>query len=63
MHGILTTREAADYVRLSKPTLERFRVSGDGPVFVKMGSAVRYRVCDLNAWLETRLATSTSQAA
>lgn len=58
---ILNTREAADYVRLGKPTLERFRISGAGPVFVKLGGAVRYRKLDLDAWLESRRVRSTSQ--
>lgn len=57
---ILNTREAATYVRLGKPTLERFRVSGDGPLFLKLGSAVRYRKCDLDEWLERRRVRSTS---
>lgn len=60
---ILTTKEAAAYVRLGKPTLERFRVSGDGPQYCKLGGAVRYRRIDLDAWLERRLTSSTSEAA
>ncbi len=59
--NILTTQEAARYVRLSKPTLERFRISGDGPRFAKLGGAVRYRRDDLDAWLASRLIQSTSQ--
>lgn len=60
---ILTTIEAAAYVRLGKPTLERFRISGDGPKYCKLGGAVRYRKADLDAWLESRLTGSTSEAA
>jgi len=58
---ILNTREAAHYVRLGKPTLEKFRISGDGPRYVKLGGAVRYRRCDLEAWLAERLVRSTSE--
>ena len=61
MENILTTVEAADYVRLKKPTLERFRVTGGGPKFCKLGGAVRYRRPDLDAWLETRVIHSTSE--
>lgn len=57
---ILNTKEAASYVRLGKPTLERFRVSGSGPVYVKLGGAVRYRKADLDQWVESRLVRSTS---
>ena len=60
---ILTTTEAADYCRLGKPTLERFRLTGNGPVYLKIGGAVRYRRADLDAWLETRLTRSTSEPA
>ena len=60
---ILTTIEAATYVRLGTPTLERFRISGDGPKYCKLGGAVRYRKADLDAWLESRLTGSTSEAA
>jgi excisionase family DNA binding protein len=58
---IFTTSEAADYVRLKKPTLERFRLTGEGPGFCKLGGAVRYRRPDLDAWLETRVIRSTSE--
>ncbi len=59
-HDVLTTAEAAYYVRLGKPTLERFRVTGEGPRYCKLGGAVRYRRSDLDAWLEGRLLASTS---
>lgn len=60
---ILNTREAAAYCRLGKPTLERFRVTGGGPRYCKIGSAVRYRRADLDSWLESRLIRSTSEEA
>lgn len=59
---VLKTPEAAQYVRLSKPTLERLRLHGDGPRYAKLGGAVRYRKADLDAWLESRLIRSTSEA-
>ena len=62
-YEILDTFEAAAYIRLSKPTLERLRLNGDGPCYAKMGKAVRYRRTDLDAWLASRLIRSTSEAA
>lgn len=59
---VLTTAEAARYVRLSKPTLERFRLTGEGPLYAKLGGAVRYRRTELDQWLESRLLASTSAA-
>lgn len=59
--SILNTREAAGYVQLSKPTLERFRHKGSGPAYCKLGGAVRYRKTDLDAWLVSVLVKSTDE--
>ncbi|GMM62379.1 helix-turn-helix transcriptional regulator [Novosphingobium pituita] len=59
--NVLTTEEAAKLLKLSQPTMNRFRVKGDGPVYVKLGGAVRYRQCDLETWLESRTTRSTSE--
>ena len=61
MSEVLNTREAAAFLRLGKPTLERFRLTGAGPRYCKLGGAVRYRRADLEAWLESRLTQSTSE--
>lgn len=60
---VFDTREAAAYVRLGKNTLERFRLTGEGPAFLKLGGSVRYRQPDLDAWMESRLTKSTSEIA
>lgn len=57
---ILNTHEAALYVRLSKATMERFRVLGEGAHYIKLGGAVRYRKSDLDTWLESHRVRSTS---
>lgn len=57
---VMNTIEAARYVRLGKPTLDRFRLTGEGPRFAKLGGAVRYRRADLDDWIESRLVASTS---
>ena len=56
----LNTREAAEHLGLSTRTLDRYRVSGDGPMFLKFGGRVRYLVEDLDAWVRTRRRRSTS---
>lgn len=60
---ILDTRGAASYVKLAAVTLERFRLTGDGPPFCKLGKSVRYRKADLDEWLASRLIRSTSEGA
>jgi len=57
----MNTREAASYLRLGKPTIERFRMTGEGPAYLKLGGAVRYRRCDLDDWLESCLIQSTAK--
>lgn len=65
MREVFDTPEAAEYLHLSPPTLERFRHVGDGPAFCKLTSgrrgAVRYRRCDLDVWLAARVVRSTSE--
>ncbi|MDD9997119.1 MAG: helix-turn-helix domain-containing protein [Rhodospirillaceae bacterium] len=58
--ALLTTRQAAARLGLSPRTLERYRVTGGGPEFVKMGHAVRYRIAKLSEWLERCARRSTS---
>jgi excisionase family DNA binding protein len=61
MVRLLTQREAASALRLSERTLERLRLQGGGPLFVKAGRAVRYRETDLEAWISARVVSNTSQ--
>lgn len=49
---LLTTKEAAQYLRLGKPTLERFRTTRVGPPYIKLGGAVRYLKTDLDRWVD-----------
>jgi excisionase family DNA binding protein len=55
----LDTTEAARYLGLQPTTLEAWRCRGEGPSFVKLGRAVRYRQADLDAWIESRVRQNT----
>ena len=57
---LLTTIQAAAYVHLNRRTLERYRVTGEGPKYLKLGRLVFYRKSDLDAWLDARVRRSTS---
>lgn len=48
---LLTSREAADFLRHNERTLIRWRVLRTGPAFVRCGRKVLYRRCDLESWL------------
>lgn len=53
---------AAHHIGLSVSTLNKLRVFGGGPVFLKLGRRVAYDVADLDAWLATKRRRSTSDA-
>jgi excisionase family DNA binding protein len=63
-HSLFNTKEAADYLGVSKAFLERDRWAGARVPFIKIGSrAVRYRLSDLNDYIEKQVRISTSQVA
>ena len=60
----LSTKEAAQYLRLSKRTLERYRLEGCGPLFHVIGRRrVYYALADLTLWTEQQRAQSTAEVA
>ncbi|MDB5470140.1 MAG: hypothetical protein JWR84_1700 [Caulobacter sp.] len=58
----LSVEAAAAYVGLSASTLNKLRVFGGGPAFLKLGRRVVYDVRDLDQWLSDRRRQSTSEA-
>lgn len=59
---LLTTKQAAEYLGVSAAFLERDRWAGDSIPFIKLGSrAVRYRMEDLESYIEEKIRTSTSE--
>ncbi len=63
MERLLDQIEAARLLRLSPRTLERHRVAGTGPQFIKLGRLVKYAERDLAEWVERGKCTSTSETA
>jgi predicted DNA-binding transcriptional regulator AlpA len=58
---IYKPREAAAFLRLSPRTLDRLRVEGGGPRFLRLRRSIRYRQADLDHWLSLRCVNSTSE--
>ncbi|MEM6585577.1 MAG: helix-turn-helix domain-containing protein [Pseudomonadota bacterium] len=48
----LNVEEAADYLGLTRSTLDHYRWAGGGPEYRKHGGRVLYHVDELNAWSE-----------
>jgi predicted DNA-binding transcriptional regulator AlpA len=59
--GYLKPLEAAQYLRSSPSTLAKLRLYGGGPTYSRIGRAVRYRLADLDAWMDLRRSRSTSE--
>lgn len=54
-HQLLTTKEAAQYLGVSEAFLERDRWAGARVPFIRVGArAVRYRLSDLDAYIEAQ---------
>jgi hypothetical protein len=62
MLTLWTTDEAAKVLRMSARTLERRRLDGTGPKFVKLGGRVLYRPECVSAWADDRTFASTAEA-
>jgi hypothetical protein len=54
MQTLLSQRGAATLLALSERTLERLRVNGGGPRFIKVGASVRYQQEALERWVARR---------
>jgi|TARA_B100001964_G_scaffold114273_1_gene127438 hypothetical protein len=53
--------EAADTLRLSKRTLQKWRVKGGGPLYRQIGSRIVYMFEDLKSFLDKRKRSNTSE--
>ena len=58
---ILDTSQAAKYLGLAKSTVQKMRVYGGGPRFLKLNRSVRYRTEDLDDWIRSNIVANTSE--
>lgn len=58
----LTVADASAYIGISQSTLNKLRVFGGGPVFLKLGRRVVYDPADIDAWMVERRRRSTSDS-
>ena len=54
MEPLLTSREAAEILRVNPKVLERWAKAGEVPAF-KVGKFWRYRASDLELWVESQV--------
>ena len=58
---LLTSKEAADELKVSESFLAKARMRGTGPAFIQLGRAIRYSRSALEAYKSLQTRTSTSQ--
>lgn len=59
-NDLLSTWEAAKYLRTARQTLSRWRVEGFGPPWVRWSRGVFYRKDQLDLFIESHTRRSTS---
>lgn len=57
----LTQADLAAQLNISPRTLERWRWTGEGPAFLKIGERVVYRLEDVEAFEQAKRCESTAQ--
>lgn len=60
--SLLNEFDVARLTRLSVASVRRWRLFRQGPKYLKIGAAVRYRPADIAAWLESRPSGGGQQA-
>ena len=65
MEPLLTSRQAAAYLGIRPQTLRKWRVTGQGPRYIRLGDGPRarvaYRADDVREWLDARTFSHTSE--
>lgn len=56
---LMDGRELANRLGKSSAALANWRYLGQGPKFIKVGRSIRYRVADVESWLEAHTQQQT----
>jgi len=59
----LSAKEAAEYTGLGFSTLAKLRLKGGSAPFIRVGMKILYKRSDIDAWLESKRVSNTSQYA
>ena len=59
---LIDTVQLAEYLGNEVNTCEGWRLKGIGPRYIKVGRLVRYRIENIDQWLESQTRNSTCKA-
>ena len=51
----LSLQQASQYIGVSSAALRSWKREGKGPSFFRAGKLLKYRKCDVDAWIEAQL--------
>ena len=51
----ISVAEAAEFLTVSRPTLDNWRHAKYGPPYYRIGGRIAYKIKDLRQWAEARL--------
>ncbi len=54
LETLLNEHQVAHLIGLSVASVRRWRLLRQGPTYIKIGAAVRYKPADVSAWLDSR---------
>ena len=58
----IRAKEAAKFIGVAEATLAQWRITGEGPQFVKNGPrSVLYRIGDVKAWVDKNVVSNTAE--
>lgn len=59
MDQLLTAQQVSDYLQVPLPTLYQWRYRGIGPRAARVGRYLRYRLRDVDRWMDERVTEGT----
>lgn len=58
---LLTAKPLAERIGITEGCLAKWRLTGEGPRYIKVGRRIAYDPRDVQTWLDARRVSSTSQ--
>ena len=61
LEQLYNEKETAKLLSLSVKTLQRYRYTGGGPIYIKLGKSVRYKESDIAKYVSERTRYITTE--
>ena len=61
LEQLYNEKETAKLLSMSVKTLQRYRYTGGGPIYIKLGKSVRYKEADIEKYVSERTRYITTE--